>query len=147
MTVLPIGVAGGHGICHGLSDSYYRQLLQDYTRKRNWLSDALSDMGFKVYPCDGTYYLLADITTLGFDAVQMDIVWHDRHANHAHAWDLAAAAKASDVDLVVFPEMFSTGFSMDTDVIAEAKDGSTPTLLRSMARELNIKDRKPHFFK
>ncbi|MFP3911727.1 MAG: aminotransferase class I/II-fold pyridoxal phosphate-dependent enzyme [Desulfobacteraceae bacterium] len=48
-------------------DTYYRQLLQDYTRKRNWLSDALSDMGFKVYPCDGTYYLLADITILGFD--------------------------------------------------------------------------------
>lgn len=71
-------------------------------------------------------------------AVQMDIVWHDRAANHAHAWDLAAAAKASDVDLVVFPEMFSTGFSMDTAVTAEAGDGSTPTLLRSMARELNI---------
>ncbi|MFO7986595.1 MAG: aminotransferase class I/II-fold pyridoxal phosphate-dependent enzyme [Desulfatiglandaceae bacterium] len=48
-------------------DTYYRQLLQDYTRKRNGLSDALSDMGFRVYPCEGTYYLLVDITALGFD--------------------------------------------------------------------------------
>jgi len=48
-------------------DDYYEQLLSDYTRKRNWLCDALLDLGFKVFPPEGTYYLLVDIRPLGFD--------------------------------------------------------------------------------
>jgi N-succinyldiaminopimelate aminotransferase len=48
-------------------DSYYTQLLLDYTRRRDWLCDALSDLGFKVHVPSGTYYLLVDITSLGFD--------------------------------------------------------------------------------
>ncbi|MFB0506727.1 MAG: methionine aminotransferase [Thermodesulfobacteriota bacterium] len=48
-------------------DSYYTELLADYTRRRNWLCEALRDVGFQVYPTEGTYYLLVDITSLGFD--------------------------------------------------------------------------------
>lgn len=48
-------------------DSYYEQLLSDYTRKRNWLCDALLDLGFKVFRPEGTYYVLVDIRPLGFD--------------------------------------------------------------------------------
>ncbi|MDZ7699922.1 MAG: methionine aminotransferase [Deltaproteobacteria bacterium] len=49
------------------SDGYYQQLRLDYRRKRDMLADALSALGFSVYPCEGTYYLLVDITSLGFD--------------------------------------------------------------------------------
>ncbi|MFQ5904272.1 MAG: methionine aminotransferase [Candidatus Binatia bacterium] len=48
-------------------DSYYRELLADYTRRRDWLCEALGDIGFQVYPPEGTYYVLVDITSLGFD--------------------------------------------------------------------------------
>ncbi|MEJ2587290.1 MAG: methionine aminotransferase [Deltaproteobacteria bacterium] len=48
-------------------DTYYDQLCRDYLKKRDMLSDALSDLGFTVYPCEGTYYLLVDITSLGYD--------------------------------------------------------------------------------
>ncbi len=48
-------------------DSYYTDLLADYTRRRDWLCEALRDIGFRVYPTEGTYYLLVDITSLGFD--------------------------------------------------------------------------------
>lgn len=48
-------------------DTYYHELLADYTRKRNRLSDALSTLGFQVFPTAGTYYLLVDIRSLGFD--------------------------------------------------------------------------------
>ncbi len=48
-------------------DSYYDDLLADYTRKRNRLSDALATLGFDVFPTAGTYYLLADIRSLGYD--------------------------------------------------------------------------------
>ncbi|MBN2123955.1 MAG: aminotransferase class I/II-fold pyridoxal phosphate-dependent enzyme [Deltaproteobacteria bacterium] len=48
-------------------DAYYEQFLADYTRKRNLLCEALEDVGFKVFPPEGTYYVQADIRTLGFD--------------------------------------------------------------------------------
>ena len=48
-------------------DTYYHELLADYTQKRNRLSDALSSLGFQVFPTAGTYYLLVDIRSLGFD--------------------------------------------------------------------------------
>jgi N-succinyldiaminopimelate aminotransferase len=76
-------------------DSYYTQLLSDYTRRRDWLCDALDDLGFKVYSPEGTYYLLVDITSLGFDddvafcrmlpekagvaAIPCSCFWQNRH--------------------------------------------------------------------
>ncbi len=48
-------------------DAYYHELLMDYTKKRNRLSDALANLGLEVFPTAGTYYLLADIRSLGFD--------------------------------------------------------------------------------
>jgi omega-amidase len=71
-------------------------------------------------------------------ALQMDIAWHDRHANHVKARDLAIQAKKRGTDLVILPEMFSTGFSMDTSITPEPLNGPTPTLLRSLARELEM---------
>lgn len=71
-------------------------------------------------------------------AAQMDIAWHDRSANHTKVRRLAAQAKSSGADLLILPEMFSTGFSMDISITAEPLDGPTPTLLRSLAREFEI---------
>ncbi|MFH1124250.1 MAG: aminotransferase class I/II-fold pyridoxal phosphate-dependent enzyme, partial [Pseudomonadota bacterium] len=50
-----------------LPDTYYEKFLSDYTRKRDWLCEALEGLGFRVYPPEGTYYVLADITALGFN--------------------------------------------------------------------------------
>ncbi|MBW2073033.1 MAG: hypothetical protein JRI89_17530, partial [Deltaproteobacteria bacterium] len=69
-------------------------------------------------------------------AVQMDIRWHDRSANLEKARTFALEAKKAGADLLIFPEMFSTGFSMDTSTTAEPLNGPTPTLLRSLGREL-----------
>ena len=71
-------------------------------------------------------------------AAQMDLVWHDRTANHARARELAEEARRQDAELLVFPEMFATGFSMDTSVTAEPLDGPTPTFLRTLARDLEM---------
>ena len=71
-------------------------------------------------------------------AAQMDIVWHDRSANHDKARRMAAQAEKAGADLLVLPEMFSTGFSMDTSITPEPLDGPTPSLLRSLARELSM---------
>lgn len=70
--------------------------------------------------------------------VQMDIAWHDREANFRKVRELGAQAKAAGSQLLVLPEMFSTGFSMDVSVTAEPQDGPTPTFLRGLARELQL---------
>ena len=49
-----------------LPDSYYQELLADYTRRRDWFCKALRDLGFRVYPPEGAYYVLVDITSIGF---------------------------------------------------------------------------------
>ncbi|MGM0664834.1 MAG: carbon-nitrogen family hydrolase [Thermodesulfobacteriota bacterium] len=69
---------------------------------------------------------------------QMDIVWHDREQNYRTARRLAVNAKKSGARALVLPEMFSTGFSMDTEVTAETLSGPTPSTLRSLASELEL---------
>ncbi|MBW1680663.1 MAG: carbon-nitrogen family hydrolase [Deltaproteobacteria bacterium] len=66
-------------------------------------------------------------------ALQPDIVWHDRAANHEKARQFAGQAAAKGADLFILPEMFPTGFSMDTEVTSESLDGPTPSLYRSLA--------------
>ena len=48
-------------------DHYYTQLLEDYTRRGQWLCNALQELGFRVYLPEGAYYILVDITPFGFD--------------------------------------------------------------------------------
>ena len=71
-------------------------------------------------------------------ALQMDLAWHDREANYMKAYSMASAAKAAGVDLIILPETFATGFSMDPAFTAEALDGPTPAFLRSLARDLKM---------
>ena len=71
-------------------------------------------------------------------AVQMDLVWEDRAANHAAARRWAEQAVAGGAGVVVLPEMFATGFSMNPAVTAEPADGPTPTFLRALARDLGV---------
>ena len=49
-----------------LPDSYYGTLLADYTLRRAWLCEALQDAGFRVLRPEGTYYVIADISSVGF---------------------------------------------------------------------------------
>ncbi len=71
-------------------------------------------------------------------AVQHDIVWEDRDANFDRLGPMIAAAATDDARLVVLSEMFSTGFSMATDRIAEAADGPSVQFLVDRAREHRI---------
>lgn len=45
--------------------SYYTQFLADYRAKRDFLCEALTDIGFAVRPPSGTYFVLADHSPLG----------------------------------------------------------------------------------
>ncbi len=68
-------------------------------------------------------------------AVQHDVVWEDREANHSHLTGLIAAAAADGADLVVLTEMFPVGFSLAADRIAEPPDGPSVGFLLEQASE------------
>jgi N-succinyldiaminopimelate aminotransferase len=48
-----------------LPDDYYQDFAKDLKAKRDLLSEGLRDIGFEVYPCDGTYFVTTDIRSLG----------------------------------------------------------------------------------
>jgi aspartate/methionine/tyrosine aminotransferase len=58
-----------HGAAAALSSpegqDYVRALVHQYKHARNYLSAALRDIGFVVYPCDGTYFIMVDHTPFG----------------------------------------------------------------------------------
>jgi omega-amidase len=71
-------------------------------------------------------------------AAQMDIAFEDRAANYDKARLFAENAARQNADLLVLPEMFSTGFSMNPGKTAEPADGATPAFLRTCAREARL---------
>ncbi|HEX6417273.1 MAG TPA: nitrilase-related carbon-nitrogen hydrolase, partial [Acidimicrobiales bacterium] len=66
-------------------------------------------------------------------AVQHDIAWEDKKANFAGLAPRIGQAAAAGADLVVLAEMFSTGFSMNTDVVAEPVGGPSSQFLAEQA--------------
>lgn len=72
--------------------------------------------------------------------VQLDIEWESKRANFDRAGQFVEKAAYEGCDIAVLPEMFSTGFSMNTSVIAEDEGGETAAILSTMAKchEINI---------
>jgi len=61
--------------------------------------------------------------------VQHRIEWHDPDATMARVQPQIGYAVAAGGDLVCLTEMFSTGFSMDTDTVVESVDGPSSAFL------------------
>jgi len=70
--------------------------------------------------------------------IQLDIVWSDPQANRQALADLLSSADIEPGDLVVLPEMFSTGFSMDPTALAESPDGPTAIFLAETASKFDV---------
>ncbi|MEQ8318459.1 MAG: nitrilase-related carbon-nitrogen hydrolase [Phycisphaerales bacterium] len=66
--------------------------------------------------------------------VQLDIVWEDREANFDRVLRLLDAVDVGQGDLVLLPEMFDSGFSLNTE--ATADDGATQAWLARLADDL-----------
>ena len=69
---------------------------------------------------------------------QFDIAWEDKPANFRRVTGLVRAAKLEPGALLLLPEMFATGFSMNTAVTAEPVNGPTARFLSDLAREHRI---------
>lgn len=71
------------------------------------------------------------MTDLTIAMIQDEQHWHDPEANRAHFAHLLAGVEQAD--LVVLPEMFSTGFTMASVELAEPMDGPTMTWLQAQS--------------
>jgi predicted amidohydrolase len=69
--------------------------------------------------------------------LQTTLAWHDPAANRAHFGELMRRLPGP-TDLVVLPEMFTTGFTMATREHAETMAGPTLGWMAGLARELGV---------
>jgi aspartate/methionine/tyrosine aminotransferase len=60
----PLQVAGVTAL--GLPDDYYAEVVLEYHERRETLMKILADVGFEAAPPQGAYYVMADISRLGF---------------------------------------------------------------------------------
>ncbi len=66
--------------------------------------------------------------------VQLDIVWEDKAANHERVRALVKDAAPGRGGLVVLPELFDVGFTLNVEAACD-DDGSTLAFLRSLAED------------
>ncbi len=67
--------------------------------------------------------------------VQSELVWEQRQANLGR-FEALLQPVAGRTDLVVLPEMFSTGFTMNAPPLAETMEGPTLKWMQALARQL-----------
>lgn len=70
-------------------------------------------------------------------ALQLDSVWEDKLANHTKIRSILSTAHVAPKSLVILPEMFDTGFSMNVQATAQDEDRNSEQFLRQLANELN----------
>lgn len=71
---------------------------------------------------------------LKISSIQCNQIWEDRQGNFICFEEILKKVQSS-VDIIVFPEMFQTGFSMNVEKLAEAMDGVSMNWLKNKAKE------------
>lgn len=68
--------------------------------------------------------------------IQSALVWENPEANRAY-FEAKINAIEEGVNLIVLPEMFTTGFTMDPAAVAESMDGKTVLWMQDLAKAKN----------
>lgn len=66
--------------------------------------------------------------------IQSDLVWEDKNAN-LKRFSATINSIEKNTDLIVLPEMFTTGFTMNTEKLAEEMDGETVNWMQKLASQ------------
>ena len=72
------------------------------------------------------------MSTLSFSIIQTNLFWEDKGANLTHLEQKIMGIE-SYTEIIVLPEMFSTGFSMQPEIHAETMDGPTIDWMRRLS--------------
>ena len=68
--------------------------------------------------------------------IQSSLIWENPKANRIYFEEKINAIKEK-IDLIVLPEMFTTGFTMNPNEVAETMQGETVFWLKKLAKEKN----------
>jgi omega-amidase len=74
---------------------------------------------------------------MNISVIQPDIIWEDKSANFRNLHGLLSPL-FNKTDIVILPEMFNTGFSMDPEKLCESDSGETIKWMKSIAVEGNF---------
>lgn len=77
------------------------------------------------------------MSTLTISTIQTSLLWEEKSAN-LHMLEQKIASIEEKTEIVVLPEMFSTGFSMNPSLLAEKMDGETIQWMQRVSRENGI---------
>jgi omega-amidase len=75
--------------------------------------------------------------TLTITTIQSNLVWEEKAANLSQLEQKIAGIEEK-TEIVVLPEMFSTGFSMRPEALAETMEGETVEWMKRVSRENGI---------
>lgn len=68
--------------------------------------------------------------------IQPDIIWEDVNANLKQYSNFLS--QVGETDLIVLPEMFTTGFSMESEKLKETMEGSSVRWMKETANSKNV---------
>ena len=71
--------------------------------------------------------------SLSVAIVQLDLIWENPEANRKHIESKLEGLE--DVDIIILPEMFTSGFTMNATSVAETMDGKTLNWLKELAQK------------
>lgn len=77
------------------------------------------------------------MSALSITTIQSNILWEERSAN-LKMFEQKIENMKGETEIVILPEMFSTGFSMQPKLLAETMDGETVGWMKKVSRENNI---------
>jgi predicted amidohydrolase len=77
------------------------------------------------------------MSTLTITTIQSNLIWEEKSAN-LRLLEQKIAGIEEKTEIVILPEMFSTGFSMRPEVLAETMDGETVEWMKRVSRENGI---------
>jgi omega-amidase len=77
------------------------------------------------------------MSTLSITTIQSGLAWENKEAN-LEMFGRKIRGINGKKELVILPEMFSTGFSMNPALLAETMDGTTVNWMRSISAEQKI---------
>lgn len=74
------------------------------------------------------------MSSITITAIQTNLFWEDKEANLRMFEEKIRSIK-DKTEVIVLPEMFSTGFSMNTEKLAEKMDGPTINWMKELSKE------------
>ena len=74
---------------------------------------------------------------LNIALIQSDLLWENPNQNRAN-FTKKIENIIEEVDIIILPEMFTTGFTMNAGKVAETMDGVTISWMKELASKANV---------